>query len=69
MTKVVLTGWNVGFRKVQLNKFLQAKCGLGLADAHAVVSAVLRGERVEVEFERLSPADRQKMDELGVRFE
>jgi len=69
MTKVVLTGWNVGFKKVSFNKFIQDKCDLGLKDAHAVVCRVLDNERVEVQFERLSSVDEQRMTELGVKFE
>ena len=69
MTKVVLTGWNVGFNKVQFDKFLQDRCDMSLAGAKAVVDAVLRGEHVQVEFQQFSCVDRQRMIELGVKFE
>ena len=69
MTKVALTGWNEGFNKVQFNQFLRDRCNLGLAEAKEVVDKVLRSERVDLEVDRFSCADEQRMSELGVRFE
>ena len=69
MTKVTLTGWNVGFKKVQFNQFLRARWGLGLAEAKTVVDRVLNDERVELELQQFSCIDRQKMIELGVKLD
>ena len=40
-----------------------------MAEAKAVLDKVLQNERVDLEFERFSCADRQRMFELGVKFE
>jgi len=69
MIKVALTGWNEGFNKVQFNQFLRDRCDLGLAEAKTIVDRVLRNERVDVEFERFSCVDRQRLIELGLKFE
>lgn len=69
MTKVRFAGWNEGFNKVRLNKFLRAKLGTGFAETKRTVDRIVDGETVELDFPELTEADEQRMTELGARFE
>jgi hypothetical protein len=69
MAKVTLRGWNQGFNKVQFNHFLRDRLDLGLAEAKVVVDRILDREQVELEFKQLSATDRQRLVELGVKFD
>jgi ribosomal protein L7/L12 len=63
MKRVVITGWIVGFNKIETNKRLRAYLGLDLRDAKDAVDAIMRREVVEFEL----PDDQaaQLCEELG----
>lgn len=48
MAKVVISGWEPGFRKVTCTRLLRAYTELNLAEAKAVTDRVLVGEAVDV---------------------
>lgn len=48
MTQVVITGWNVGLRKVALTKLLQKRAGLSLSVAKDAVDRCVDGETVVI---------------------
>ena len=48
MPYVVITGWRIGLRKINVTRILQARAGLGLAAAKALTDRVLDGETVVV---------------------
>ena len=50
-TKVILTGWKPGFKKVALTKLIRDMTDLDLAAAKAHVDRLLAGETVEIELE------------------
>jgi len=49
MTKVWLTEWKSGLKKVSLTKLLQAKANLSLKIAKELVDRFLDGEKVAIE--------------------
>ncbi|MES2460112.1 MAG: hypothetical protein V4671_05980 [Armatimonadota bacterium] len=54
MKKMIITGCQAGFQKINFTKLLQAKLGMALAEAHSVTNAIIelnpggRDEPVEV---------------------
>lgn len=44
MTKIVLQSWRTGLNKVAADKILAYEVGLGLAEGHQMVEALLAGE-------------------------
>lgn len=46
MSKFVITGWEVGFNKVGMNKLLRKYFGYCLSSAKEIVDAILVGEKV-----------------------
>jgi hypothetical protein len=50
MTSVIITGWEVGLKKVSLSKRLQEEGRLSLARAKHSVDEVLEGRQVELTF-------------------
>jgi ribosomal protein L7/L12 len=69
MGKIIVTGWNEGFNKIQFNQFIRSRCGFGLAEAKAIVDEILHNKPVELEFVELSESDKQKLLELGINYE
>jgi hypothetical protein len=45
---LIINGWNIGFRKVEFTKMLQAELSLGLADAKKTTDRVVDRELVEL---------------------
>jgi hypothetical protein len=45
---LVMSGWNIGFRKVEFTKMLQSELGLSLAQAKGTTDKVLDKQRVEL---------------------
>jgi ribosomal protein L7/L12 len=68
VTKIILTGWNQGFNKVQFNFFVRGKCGFGLAEAKGVVDRILEGVEVELTVDEFSMEDHRHLSELGVKY-
>lgn len=69
MKKVILCGWDVGFRKIGLTKLLRQSTGLSLSEAKSITDAVLRDQSVTIsvpaeEFESVA----SELRGLGVRF-
>jgi ribosomal protein L7/L12 len=48
MTKVLISGWKIGFEKVQFTMLLRHGLGLSLSAAKDLTEAVLRHEAVEL---------------------
>lgn len=51
MPEILFTGWNVGLKKVALDKLLRDRVPMRLADSKRVVDRVLAGEKVYVAVE------------------
>lgn len=49
MSRVILTNWRPGLRKVSLNKLLQDRAGMSLTTAKAAVDQLLEGRPVTIE--------------------
>ncbi len=45
---LIISGWNIGFRKVEFTKMLQSELGLGLSEAKGTTDKVLEKELVEL---------------------
>ena len=57
MTRIALTGWRHGFRKVELTKELRALLGPGgLAAAKLMTDRLLAGEVIALEFQDVTEA-------------
>ena len=50
MAKIIVTGWNEGFNKVQFNLFIRSRCGFGLAEAKVIVDEILQNKHVKIDF-------------------
>lgn len=50
MTRVIITGWEEGLKKISLSKLLQEEASLSLPQAKRNVDEVLEGGRVELTF-------------------
>ncbi len=46
MTKVLITGWQVGLQKISMTKIIQRYTALGLSDAKSVTDRVLDGKTI-----------------------
>jgi ribosomal protein L7/L12 len=57
MSKVVLTGWKAGLKKVSLTTLLREQAALSLADAKHRVDALLTGDEVILEIAGLDKAE------------
>jgi len=64
---VVLAGWNVGLRTIDLMKLVRERTSLNLAEAKAAVERVVDGEQVPLTFATAAEAQRFLEDaaELG----
>jgi hypothetical protein len=69
MAKIIVTGWNEGFNKVQFNQFIRSRCGFALAEAKIIVDEILQNKIVEIDFLDFSEIDKQKLIDLGVNYE
>lgn len=56
MSKVVITGWNEGFKKIAVTKLLREKVELPLYEAKDCVDRCLDGEIVTLEVENIEVA-------------
>jgi hypothetical protein len=59
---VVLAGWKIGFRTIDLMKLICARTQLRLAAAKSIVERILDGEKVELFFESSEEAERFQQD-------
>jgi len=64
---VVLAGWNVGLRTIDLMKLVRERTSLNLAEAKAAVERVVDGARVALAFATAEEAQRflENAAELG----
>ena len=65
----MVSGWNVGFQKVEFTKFLRSEFGYSLAEAKAATDAVLDNQEVALripdrEVRRISA----RLTELDAKF-
>ncbi len=68
MKRVVLSGWNVGFKKVGLTKFLRYDFGYSLSEAKAITDSVLDGKSAALEIpEEYIDELVSKLTDLGVK--
>jgi ribosomal protein L7/L12 len=67
MIHVKITGWNVGFRKIECTKILQSAAGLGSTEAKQMTDAVLGGETRVIEMKSESEAKTlvTQLEQLG----
>ncbi len=68
MGKIILEGWNVGFKKVEHTKLLRAELGYSLSRAKSITDAALDRQSVAIEV----PDDRIErlaieLNELGAK--
>ena len=49
MTTVQVSGWNIGFNKVQFTLLLKSELGYPLSQAKRVTDAIMRNELIELE--------------------
>jgi hypothetical protein len=69
MTTLVVSGWNVGFQKVNFTKLLQSEFGFSLSKAKAATDSVLDHDSIDLtlpvaEHDRLM----SRLAALGVKF-
>ena len=50
MTTVIITGWEEGLNKIQMNHLLRRQAGCGLGEAKHAVDQILAGEILIYEF-------------------
>ena len=46
---LTISGWRIGFNKVEFTKMLKAEFGLGLTDAKTITDRILNQELVELQ--------------------
>ncbi len=56
MSRVLLTGWNTGFRKVAFTKLIQSQTNSSLKEAVGQTERMLDGGTVAIEFQTLDQA-------------
>ena len=69
MRRIFVTGWNIGFQKVEFTKTLKLELGCSLSKAKGMTDAVLDCQAVQIDlaeeqFERVSA----RLNELGAVF-
>jgi ribosomal protein L7/L12 len=52
MQKVKIIGWEQGLKKISLTKLLQESAGKDLAEAKAMVDALIEGQPFEISFQQ-----------------
>ncbi len=58
MSRVIITGWEEGLKKISLSRLLQDEAGLTISQAKHAVDEVLEGRRVELTFSSSAAAER-----------
>ena len=48
MTKLMISGWNLGFQKVQFTRLMKQELGLTLQPAKQITDNIMDGEPVEL---------------------
>lgn len=49
---LVISGWHVGFQKIEFTKFLRQNFGLSLTEAKSITDNILHGEPADLEVDR-----------------
>ena len=68
MTTILISGWKIGFKKVEFTMLLRGGLGLSLSRAKDLADAVLRNESVELQIpEAQAELLVSEMSRLGAR--
>jgi hypothetical protein len=69
MNVIHVTGWNVGFDKIRMTKFLREEMSISLSESHEMVQNILDGKELVLSVipERYQNAV-DRLDIIGAKF-